>query len=306
MTRLGTKALAVVAGVAVVAAAVGIGWWLLRPDDDTITVTAQFDSASGLYEGNVVAVLGMPVGKITKINPRGGYVEVEFTVDRGVKVPANAQAVTVSTSILTDRQIELTPPYRGGPVLGNHDTIGLPRTKTPVEFSSVLNVLDKVTKSLEGDGHGGGPIADVLGDGAEVVNGNGEKIKAALGELSKALRLSSDGGAATREQITTIVKNLSTLFDAVASNDTKLREFASTIHQVSQIMADEDLGSGNTGHKLDQLIQRAGDLLDANRDNIKHAALSGNDTLKTVTDQRRDLAELLDLAPPWWPTTPTT
>lgn len=297
MTRLGTKALAVVAGVAVVAAAVGIGWWLLRPDDDTITVTAQFDSASGLYEGNVVAVLGMPVGKITKINPRGGYVEVEFTVDRGVKVPANAQAVTVSTSILTDRQIELTPPYRGGPVLGNHDTIGLPRTKTPVEFSSVLNVLDKVTKSLEGDGHGGGPIADVLGGGAEVVNGNGEKIKAALGELSKALRLSSDGGAATREQITTIVKNLSTLFDAVASNDTKLREFASTIHQVSQIMADEDLGSGNTGHKLDQLIQRAGDLLGANRDNIKHAVLSGNDTLKTVTDQRRDLAELLDLAP---------
>jgi len=297
VTRLGTKALAVVAGVAVVAAAVGIGWWLLRPDDDTITVTAQFDSASGLYEGNVVAVLGMPVGKITKINPRGGYVEVEFTVDRGVKVPANAQAVTVSTSILTDRQIELTPPYRGGPVLGNHDTIGLPRTKTPVEFSSVLNVLDKVTKSLEGDGHGGGPIADVLGGGAEVVNGNGEKIKAALGELSKALRLSSDGGAATREQITTIVKNLSTLFDAVASNDTKLREFASTIHQVSQIMADEDLGSGNTGHKLDQLIQRAGDLLGANRDNIKHAVLSGNDTLKTVTDQRRDLAELLDLAP---------
>lgn len=119
------------------------------------------------------------------------------------------------------------------------------------------------------------------------------------------MRLSSDGGAATREQITTIVKNLSTLFDAVASNDTKLREFASTIHQVSQIMADEDLGSGNTGHKLDQLIQRAGDLLGANRDNIKHAVLSGNDTLKTVTDQRRDLAELLDLAP-WWPTTPTT
>ncbi|ATA28618.1 MCE-family protein [Mycobacterium lepraemurium] len=257
-------------------------------------MTAQFDSASGLYEGNVVAVLGMPVGKINKINPRGGYVEVEFTVDRGVKVPANAQAVTVSTSILTDRQIELTPPYRGGPVLGSHDTIGLPRTKTPVEFSSVLNVLDKVTKSLEG----GGPIADVLGGGAEVVNGNGEKIKAALGELSKALRLSSDGGAATREQITTIAKNLSTLFDAVASSDTKLREFASTIHQVSQIMADEDLGSGNTGHKLGQLIRRAGDLLDANRDNIKikHAVLSGNDTLKTVTDQRRDLAELLDLA----------
>lgn len=297
MKGLGARALAIVAAVAVVAAAIGIGWWSWSSDEDTITVTAQFDSASGLYEGNEVAVLGMPVGKITKINAKGGYVEVEFTIDRNVKVPATAQAVTVSTSILTDRQIELTPPYHGGPTLENHDTIGLPRTKTPVEFSSVLNVLDKVTKSLEGDGHGGGPIADVLGGGTEVVNGNGEKIKAALGELSRALRPSSDGGATTREQITTIVKNISTLFDAVAANDTKLREFASTIHQVSQIMADEDLGGGSTGHKLDQLIQRAGDLLDENRDNAKQVVLQGNDTLKTVTDQRRDLAELLDLAP---------
>ncbi|OBH25152.1 mammalian cell entry protein [Mycobacterium sp. E342] len=297
MTGLGAKALAIVAAVAVIVAAVGIGWWYLSSDEDTITVNAQFDSASGLYEGNVVAVLGMPVGKVTKINAKGGYVEVEFTVDRHVKVPATVQAVTVSTSILTDRQIELTPPYRGGPTLQNHDTIGLPRTKTPVEFSSVLNVLDKVTKSLEGDGRGGGPIADVLNGGAEVVNGNGEKIKAALGELSKALRLSGDRGATTREQITTIVRNISTLFDAVTANDTKLREFASTIHQVSQIMADEDLGNGSTGRRLDQLIQRAGDLLDANRDNIKQAALNGNATLKMVTDQRRDLAELLDLAP---------
>jgi len=83
----------------------------------------------------------------------------------------------------------------------------------------------------------------------------------------------------------------------VAANDTKLREFASTIHQVSQIMADEDLGTGSTGRKLDHLIQRAGDLLDANRDNVKQVVVNGDTTLKTVADQRRDLAELLDVAP---------
>ena len=296
-STLRSKAVAITAALVVLATAVGIGWRYLGSDQDTITVTAQFDSASGLYEGNVVAMLGMPVGKITKINAKGGYVEVEFTVDRRVKIPATAQAVTVSTSILTDRQIELTPPYRGGPVLENHDTIGLTRTKTPVEFSRVLNVLDRVTKSLAGDGHGGGPVADVLNNGTKVVEGNGGQIKSALDELSKALRLSSDGGAQTREQITTIVKNISTLFDAVSANDGKLREFASTIHQVSQIMADEDIGSGNTGRRFDQLIQRAGDLLDTNRDTIKRALLNGNSTLKTVTDKRRDLAELLDVAP---------
>lgn len=296
-TRVSVKVVAIVAAVISAAAAIGAGWWYLRPEQDPITVTAQFDSAAGLYEGNVVAVLGMPVGKITKITARGGYVAVEFTVDRNVKVPADAQAVTVSTSILTDRQIELTPPYRGGPTLANHDTIGLTRTKTPVEFSRVLGVLDKVTKSLEGDGHGGGPVADVLNNGTEVVEGNGGKIKGALDELSKALRLSSDGGAQTREQLTTIIKNISSLFDAAAANDKKLREFASTIHQLSQILGDEDIGSGSTGKKLDQLVQRAGDLLDANRDAVRQSLLNGNVTLKSVADQKRDVAELFDLAP---------
>ncbi|QLL10355.1 MCE family protein [Mycobacterium vicinigordonae] len=296
-TRFSGKVIAVAAVVACAAAAVGLGGWYLSSRSQPMTVTAQFDSATGLYEGNVVAVLGMPVGKVVRITPKGGYVEVQFTVDRNVKVPADAQAVTVSTSILTDRQIELTPPYRGGPALQNHDTIGLTRTKTPVEFSRVLAVLNKVTKSLEGDGHGNGPVGDVINAGAEVVSGNGAKIKAALDELSRALRLSSDGGAQTRQQITTIVKNLSSLFDAAANNDTKLREFASTIHQVSQILADEDLGTGTTGKKLDQLVQRAGNLLDANRDIIKQALLGGNSLAKTLVDERRGLAETLDLAP---------
>lgn len=120
-----------VAGVVLVAAVAGVGWWFLKDRTNTISVTAQFDSAAGLYEGNTVAVLGMQVGKVTKITPKGNYVEVEFTVDKDVSVPADVQAVTISNSILTDRQIELTPAYRGGPTLRNHDTIGLNRTRTP-------------------------------------------------------------------------------------------------------------------------------------------------------------------------------
>ena len=141
---------AVLLVLAVVSAAVV--WNFGKDELTTVTVTAQFDNAAGLYEDNTVAVLGMPVGKVTKITPKGGYVEVEFTVDRDVKVPADAQAVTISNSILTDRQIELTPPYRGRPDAENDDTIGLNRTKTPVEFARVLDVLDKLSTSLRGDG----------------------------------------------------------------------------------------------------------------------------------------------------------
>lgn len=277
--------------------AVGAAGYYLSSFGKHMTVTAQFDSGAGLYEGNVVAVLGMPVGKITKVTPKGDYVETEFTVDRGVKVPADVHAVTINTSILTARQIELTPAYTGGPLLADRSTIGLNRTRTPVAFDRVLDMLDKVSKSLRGDGKGGGPLADVINAGADSVNGNGEKIKSALTELSKALRLSSDRGEVTGDQLTTIITDLSSLMDAAARNDVKLRQFGSTTRQLSQMLADEDFGTGRTGRKFNEVITQTTELLKANRDNLKAAIANGDIALTTVVDKKRELSELIDVAP---------
>ncbi|MGE2688967.1 MCE family protein [Mycolicibacterium pulveris] len=264
---------------------------------DTITVTAQFDSAAGLYEGNVVAVLGMPVGKVTKITPKGSYVEVDFTVDKDVKVPADVQAATISNSILTDRQIELTPPYQDGPTLQNHDTIGLNRTRTPVEFAQVLNVLDKLAVSLRGDGKGNGPIADVVDASAAIVDGNGQQMKDALGELSNALRLSSDRGTVTKDQLTTIVRNVSSLSEAAARNDEMMREFGSSIRALSQILADERLGTGTTGKKINEVLTHTGEVLATHRETIKELVANGDVVLNTTVEHERDLKEFLDVAP---------
>ncbi|HEX2214432.1 MAG TPA: MCE family protein [Mycobacterium sp.] len=293
-----SKIIAVVA-VGVVLALVGVAAVAKFATDqlNTITVTAQFDSAAGLYEGNTVAVLGMPVGKVTKITPKGGYVEVDFTVDKDVKIPADVQAATISNSILTDRQIELTPPYRDGPTLQNHDTIGLNRTRTPVEFARVLDVLDKLAVSLRGDGKGGGPIADVVDASAAVVDGNGQQMKDALGELSNALRLSADRGTVTRDQLTTIVRNVSSLSDAAARNDSMMREFGSSVRALSQILADQDLGSGTTGRKINDVLTQTGEVLDTHRETIKDLVANGDLVLKTTVDHERDLKELLDVAP---------
>ncbi|MEB3051121.1 MCE family protein [Mycolicibacter sp. MYC123] len=287
----------VTALLAAAVVAVAVAGYYLNPFGRAITVTAQFDSAAGLYEDNVVAVLGMPVGKIRKITPKGEYVEAEFTVDRGVKIPADVQAVTINTSILTARQIELTPAYTGGPVLADHTTIGLNRTRTPVAFDRVLDMLDKVSKSLGGDGKGNGPVADVINAGAGIADGNGEKIKSALGELSRALQLSSERGETTGNQLTSIITNLSSLMDAAARNDAKLRQFGSTTRRLSQMLADEDLGTGSTGHKFNEIVTQATALLQANRDNLKQSVLNGDRAATTLAEKQRDLAELIDLLP---------
>lgn len=297
MSTRSTWVAVAVTGLVVAVVAVSLAWTYLGDKMNTISVTAQFDSAAGLYEGNTVAVLGMPVGTVQRIVPKGGYVEVEFSVDGDVRVPADVMAVTISNSILTDRQIELTPPYTDGPTLQDHDTIGLNRTRTPVEFARVLDVLDKLSTSLRGDGNGQGPVADVVNASAAIADGNGQAMKDALGELSVALRLSSDRGEVTRDQLTTIIRNVSTLFQAAADNDATLRDFGSTIKQLSQILADENFGSGTTGRKLNDVINQLGEVLDTHRDAIKQIVANGDTALTTTVEHQRDLAEFLDVAP---------
>lgn len=292
----GLLALAVIAVIAAVS--VGLyGWSVLKDRRNTITVTAQFDNTAGLYETNRVAVLGMQVGSVTKVTPKTGYVEVEFTVDSDVQIPADAQAVTLQTSILSDRSIELTPPYRGGPTMQDGATIGLTRTRTPVEFTRTLNMIDRLSKSLAGDGKGNGPLRTLMDSAAGMASGNGERIKSALDELSKALRLSADGGAQTREQFTTVVTNLSALFDAAATNDTTLRQFGTTLRQLTDVLAAEDIGKGTTGKQLNTVMTQLGEILENNRDAIKGLAASGNSALDTVIAHQRDLTEILDVGP---------
>ncbi len=286
-----------VIGLAVLLAAGVIGWKFLRNRIDVVHITAQFDSAAGLYVGNRVAVLGMPVGTVDRITPKGGYVEADLTVDKDVKLPADVHAVTISNSILTDRQVELTPPYRGGPTLADHATIGLARTKTPIEFARTLDLIDNLSKSLHGDGKGNGPLADVVNSAAAIADGSGEQIKSAMGELSDALRLSADRGNITREQLTSVIRNLGSMFDAAAKNDATLREFGGNIRALSDILADEDLGSGTTGKKINQVVEQLSQILDDNRDHIKQVVLNGNKSLGTVVDKQRDVVELLDVAP---------
>jgi virulence factor Mce-like protein len=284
----------ILAIVAALALGVGgfYGWQLLQARRNNITLIAQFDNSAGLYPTNNVQVLGMKVGSVTKVTPKKGYVEVEFTVDKNVKIPADAQAVTLQTSILAERSVELTPVYRGeGPVMEDHTTIPLTKTKTPVEFTKTLDMVDRLAVSLQGDGKGNGGLRTLIDSGAAIANGNGERMKSALTELSKALKLSADGGAETKEQLTKVVDNLSSLMDGAAANEGNLREFGSTVRVLSQVLADEDLGSGTTGKQLNVVLAQLSDLLEKNRDTI-HSVVAPMtlDNLYNIIDRENGAA----------------
>lgn len=262
-----------------------------------MTVTAQFEDAVGLYEGNGVSVLGMEVGTVTSIVPKSGYVQVKLSIDADIDIPADAEAVTVSTSVLTDRHVELTPPYRGGPKMRNGDVLSLNRTRTPVEFERTLAMMDKLGSALHSDDNNEGPLGEFVKLGSAITLGNGPDIKTTLSELSTALKVGSDNGAQSKKTIQSIVTNLAELSQATTDNDTALREFGSYLHQLTTILAEEDLGAGTAGAKINQLLGEASRLLEGNQNGLKQAFADVRTVASTLTDNQRDLSEILDVGP---------
>ncbi|MGW0177657.1 MCE family protein [Rhodococcus sp. NPDC003322] len=265
--------------------------------DDTIEVTAEFDSGAGLYVGNAVSVLGIEVGSVIRIEPQGTKVDVTMSLDRHVAVPADVSAVTVSTSVLTDRHVELTPPYTGGAILADGAVIGPDHTRTPVEFDRLLSMADAMAQELQGDGQGHGPVSNLLDVSAAITVGNGDAMKSALTSLSQALRLGDDGGDQTRNAITTVVDNLATLSGVAADNQQQITEFGSTMNQLAEVLAKSEVGSGDTGAKLNAILDQATSILDANREALQGTASGATTVTGALVDYQRQLAEFLDLAP---------
>lgn len=264
---------------------------------DSILVTANFDNAAGLYEGNDVSVLGIPIGRIVSIDPTGTHVAVGMEIDAGTEVPADVRAVAVSTSVLTDRHIELTPAYDGGAVLDHGATIGLEHTRTPIEFDRLLAMADTMAVELAGDGQGNGPVSALLDVGVGATAGNGVGIKSALGTLSQAMALSADRGAGTRNSITAIVDNLSVLSSAAAANDADIREFGEATKRLSEVLAESNLGAGTTGSQINEILQQADLLLQNHRDAVRSTVTGAQTVTRALADYRNEVGEFLDLTP---------
>lgn len=289
-TRL-TQAVAVV-GVLALAVTFGV-WWLLR--DDGRTVTGYFTNASAVFEGNEVRVLGVPVGRITSVEPAGQVVRVEMVVEDSVPVPADANAVVVSPSLVTGRYVQLTPPYTGGPRMADGAEVPLQRTAVPLGVDDLTRTVTELSTVLGPDGvNRDGSLSDLLDVAAQNLDGNGQAVNDTIGDLARV----SDTLAGSREDLFGTVTELQSFVSTVEANDAQVAELNRRLADVSGFLAGErdDLGAA-----LRELSFALGDVAAFVQDN-RAVLRSDVDRLTEVTQvlvQQRDaLADIADVAPP--------
>lgn len=289
------RALAAVAMTTAVAAAVSgcslvpISW--KTATGQAQTYTAYFDSAAGLYEGNDVAVLGMPVGRITKLEPQGTRVKAELAVNSDIAIPKDATAAIVNTSIVTTRHIELTPAYTGGDRLPAGGTLA--HTASPVEIGTLFDTIDSLVENLKGTEGGERPIADLVDITAGIADGNGERLREALTALEKAGSLGADNGNA----IADIIKTISSLTSTLVANYPKMLAFSDSVTQVSEMLGESGPGLEATLANVNQTLENTAVFLEGNSGNISSstarlAALAAN-----LSDFSRELIDTIDMGP---------
>jgi virulence factor Mce-like protein len=285
------RALAGLAALLALAAAAGCG---LVPDAP-MTISAVFPDSVGLYLGNDVSVLGIKVGSVTAVHPEGTHVVVDLAVDPSVKIPADAGAVTLSPSVVTDRRVEITPVYRGGPTMRDGDRIPLDRTRTPVEIDRVFAAADRLAEQLNSAlDQGGRPaLADALDVASHEFAGNGDKLRESVHGLAAAVGV----GADNRDQLVRLICDVDHLTQVSAEQDGTIRSFSGNLTEATKLLDQQGPNLVGTLDDVTELLARTDRLIAENRS-------AGEDTLgnlrvsaKTLADRSRELSESVDVLP---------
>lgn len=267
-------------------------WLSLSGADNTRTATAYFPEAVGIYTGDNVTILGINVGKITKITPEQNQVAVEFTYNRSV--PADVHAVLSAPSLVPVRTLALTPVYAGGAQLADHATIPLSRTAIPIEWDQIKTELTQLSTALGPDGaNKNGGLNALLATTANNLRGNGAPLRQATQALSVAMQTLADNNGA----VFGTVRNLDVFIRALAGSSTILKDFNTVFAQAS---SDLDISTRQLGPALKSAAQAISVLkpfLAKNSSAIMQAVKDVNPLITTLAQQRNTLATLLQTTP---------
>ncbi|MGA9488743.1 MAG: virulence factor Mce family protein [Mycobacterium sp.] len=258
------------------------------------SVTGYFANSTGLYSGDDVVILGVPVGKVEKIEPQPDRVKITFWYKNKYKVPAGANAAILSPSLVTPRTIQLTPAYRGGPVMADGAVIAQEHTAVPVEYDDFRQQLEKLTQILQPEKPGGtSTLGSFINTAADNLRGQGSDIRHTIIELSQAISALGDHS----NDLFGTFKNLSILVSALHDSSDLLRQLNQNLAAVTDTLADDPNEVGNAVQKLNAVV---GDVQSFVAEN-KEALGTTSDKLASVSqalnDSLDDVKQLLHVAP---------
>jgi virulence factor Mce-like protein len=294
MTRRTKLLAAAIAGGLVVVLLAGFVAYRLFVHQDTYKITARFTSTPGLYADNTVDILGVPVGTVDSITPTPYYVEVVLSLPTDVQVPAIAKAVLMAPNPVSDRFVELTPPYTGGPTLADGAVIDLDDTVVPLELDSIYAALDDLSTALGPKGaNAHGELSGLLHSLAGLANGNGTYLHQTIDRVAAALPALT----AHPDDLATLIRGLDQLTSRLASHDGAISQLYEDLASATGQLADERATISAAVSNLQRALADAVTFLRRNRGHIGSSVHNLNTTIAAVLAEQHALIQTFDTAP---------
>ena len=258
-------------------------------------ITAYFVSATGIYPGDEVRVLGVKVGSIAAIEPAGANARMTIDIDHGVPIPADAKAVIVAQSLVAARYVQLAPAYESsGPTMPDGAVIPVERTAVPVEWDEVKAQLTRLATDL-------GPRSDVAGtsvsrfidSAADAMHGNGDKLRQTLAELSGVGRILVDGSG----NLVDIIKNLQTFVTALRHSNKQIVAFQDRFATLTSVLNDERSGLDDALTELSGAVGDVQRFIAGSRHQTAEQIRRLADVTQNLVDHKIDLENILHVAP---------
>jgi len=274
--RLTRSGLAIALTVSLI---VGIAVLLRGPGSNRTHVVAYFANSNGLFIGDEVRILGVPVGKVDKIEPQLKQVKISFWYNDEYEVPADATAAILSPSLVTSRAIQLTPAYTGGPTLQNKAVIPQDRTAVPVEWDDFRTQLEKLTESMQPTQPGGvSTFGALVNTAADNLRGQGTNFRDMVIKLSQSLSALGDHSG----DIFATVKNLSILVSALHESADLMEQLNQNLAATTALIANDP---NEVGQAMTDLHGAVGDVTSFVADN--------REPLGTTTDRLTSISTAL-------------
>jgi phospholipid/cholesterol/gamma-HCH transport system substrate-binding protein len=284
------RRLALVTALAVAATLAVVLW----PKPDPVLVTAYFPRTVGIYPGSDVRVLGVRIGEVKEITPQGDRIRVKLEYDSGRKVPADARAAIINSSVVSDRYVQLLPVYKSGPAMRSGDVIPGNRTAVPVELDRIFDSLHTTSEALGPRGaNKDGSLSRLLGVSADNLEGQGKNMHRTVEDLSLAVSTLSDG----RKDLFGTVRNLQVFTAALASDDKNVRSFNESLTKVADQLAGERKDLAAALRHLGVALADVSDFVRTNKKALTADVKGLSKVTKVLVTQRAALAEVLEAAP---------
>ncbi|MFI7665685.1 MlaD family protein [Nocardia sp. NPDC049526] len=178
-----------VSAVLVIVVLAAAGYVVLTGADKPMrSYCAMMPDAAGLYLGSHVTMLGIPVGSVTRIEPSGDGVRVDFRVESDHPLRGDVSAVTLSDTLVADRNLAMLSAPQPAPKWDSGRCIT--RALTPKSMTQTLDALSKLATEMSApdDPARQGTVSGGVSALDTAVSGTGPALNELLFTLGDALK----------------------------------------------------------------------------------------------------------------------